>query len=84
MTTPQIDDGGPVHPATFKFINEEHAGISKLEHFAGLAMQAILGGEMVVTCNDIAKERGVIPALFIAETSYEMASAMIAAGKTKP
>ncbi len=91
MTTPQIDDGGDAFPRTtdqdlsegsvgYGSINST-GGLSKREHFAGLAMQAILSGDMAVACKEIAASKGVPPAGYIAETAFEMADAMIQAGK---
>lgn len=66
MSTDPIDDGGPVHPCLIPVPGALHAngdpppmtrhyGISLRDHFAGLAMQALVAQRCYPTDDQVAK-----------------------------
>ena len=72
MSTP-INDGGPAFPLIAEWANPQTNGMSLRQHFAGLAMAALL-----------AREDGHIYGYDrIAGLAYALADAMIAEGTTK-
>jgi hypothetical protein len=81
MSTP-INDGGPMHPCTCMEDNGRgygdkravhYSGMSLRQHFAGLAMAALLGRE----------DEHIYGHGKIAELAYALADAMIAEGAAK-
>ena len=80
MSTP-INDGGPAFPEPDGFdgiVPNIHPGMSLRQHFAGLAMAALLGREDTLA-------NGAEARMFreLARLSYAQADAMIAEGTTK-
>ena len=78
MSTP-INDGGPAFPVTLDHRECVGAyGMSLRQHFAGLAMAALLGREDTLA-------NGAEARMFreLARLSYAQADAMIAEGTTK-
>lgn len=97
-TTTKIDTGGPVDAVTTIFrthppsLGEEdlstytecqaEPGLTLLDHFAGLAMQAIVTHAKINRCGDFVADDCLLQHAnaprFAAQTAYEFAQAMIA------
>lgn len=93
--TDKIDDGGPAYPVLDDSgvgLHLRHPGMSLRDHFAGLAMQQIMGIEMARmdrwemisgNDNDTSPPWDNGDAKKWAEDSYLVADAMLAARKEK-
>ena len=73
-----IDDGGPAFPCNSPNGKETHPGMSLRDWFAGMAMQGMLAVSSVQSTLTHDAIRGGT------KTSFEIADAMLAAGKEKP
>jgi len=90
MSTP-INNGGPAFPEHWKPLGESgcvlHPGMSLRQHFAGLAMAALLSREDTFANGD-RSEAGFPDSAErlwreVAKLAYQQADAMIAAGEAK-
>ena len=75
----KINDGGPAFPNDAAALRKEQEGMSLRDHFSSRAMQAWLSGHVAHYGHE---SFWALDAL--AQSSYEMADAMIAAREKQP
>lgn len=82
----KIDDGGPAFPISpmgFSSVEAMYGGLSIRDHFAGLAMQALIASPRPIDDihDSISSDNSAMSANNVSAWAYEVADAMIRARK---
>jgi hypothetical protein len=80
----KIKDGGPAYPVPNSANQNGQEGMSLRDHFAGLAMQALMHPGVARAINIVAEERELRVPVAIGIAAYEQADALLEAQEKKP